>query len=250
MKMLSKKLAGIFNLTAYEARVFMALSQFDNANISEISRASAIPRTAIYASIKNLLEKGLISQVVLGKRKQYKALTPEELQSIFEWKKRDLSFVVAELSKKMTTSDEQFEVLFFPGKNGLNSTAEVFLKNSTSKIWRTFENSVVNQPSLEFYQLEDYIDRRVEKGIKAKVILTLNMMYPFLKERLSKDQKELRETILVPEKDFPFKVVIAIDDTSVMILSGEDHVFGAIIKNAAIAQTLGTIHEMIWNRYK
>ncbi len=250
MKMLSEKLAGIFNLSPYEARVFMALSSFEKANISQVARASSIARTAVYPAIKSLLAKGLISSVLTGGRKHYKALDPHQLESVFEWKKRDLSFLITELSKHVPETNEQFEVLFYPGKNGLNTAAETFLKATKSKMWRTFENSVVNQPALEFYQLEDFINRRVNKGIKAKVIMTLNMMYPFLRERLSKDYEELRETILVPEKNFPFRVVIAINEDSTVILSGEDVIFGAVIKNVQIAQTLSTIHEMIWTRYK
>ncbi len=250
MKLLSQKLASVFNLSTYESRVFMALATFEKANISQIARASGIARTAVYPSIKSLLEKGLISSVLSGGRKHYKALSPNELTSVFEWKKRDLSFLVTELAKSMPETAEQLEVLYFPGKNGLNTAAEIFLKNTKSKSWRTFENSVVNQPSLEFYQLEDFISRRVKKGITAKVIMTLNMMYPFLRERLDKDKEELRQTILVPEKDFPFKVVIGINENSTLILSGEEVIFGAVIKNAQIAQTLSTIHEMVWARYK
>ncbi len=250
MKLLSQKLANIFNLSTYEARTFMALSGFEKANISQIARASGIARTAVYPSIKSLLAKGLISTVLTGHRKYYKALSPEELTSVFEWKKRDLSFLVTELSKSLPETAEQLEVLYYPGKNGLNTAAEVFLKNTKSGLWRTFENSVVNQPSLEFYQLEDFIDRRVKRGIKAKVVMTLNMMYPFLRERLDKDKEELRETILVPEKNFPFKVVIGISENSTLILSGEEVVFGVVINNAQIARTLATIHEMIWTRYK
>lgn len=250
MKILSQKLANIFNLTTYEARIFIALSGFEKANISQIAHASGIARTAVYPSIKSLLDKGLISIVLMGSRKHYKSLSPQQLQSIFEWKKRDLSSLVTELAKKMPATNEQLEILYFQGKNGLNTAAEVFLKDTDTKLWRTFENSVVNQPALEFYQLEDYINRRVKKGITAKVIITLNMMYPFLRERLNKDKEELRETILVPEKTFPFKVVIGINEKSVLILSGEEVIFGAVIKNIQIAQTLATIHEMIWSIYK
>ena len=250
MKLLAQKLSGIFSLSNYESRVFLALSSFDKANISQISKASGIARTAVYPSIGSLLEKGLVSAVLAGSRKHYKALNPQQLQAIFEWKKRDLTSLITELTANTPISDEPLEVLYFPGKKGLNSAAEVFLADTKMKLWRTFENSVVNQPALEFYQLQDYIDRRVKKGVTARVIMTLNLMYPFLRERLSKDEDELRHTVLVPEKSFPFKVVIGINERSVLILSGEEIIFGAVIKNAQIAQTLNTIHEMIWTRYK
>ncbi len=250
MKALTQKLSSVFNLSTYEAKVFMALSGFEKAHISQIARASSIARTAVYPSVKSLLEKGLISVVLAGGRKHYKALTPPQLQSMFEWKKRDMAFVVGELIKNVPASEEQMEFLYFPGRNGLNTAAEVFLRDSKGMMWRTFENSVVNQPALEFYQLEDYIDRRVKKGIHGKVIMTLNMMYPFLKERLDRDKEELRETILVPDKLFPFKVVVGINEDSVLLLSGEEFVFGAVIKNTQFAQTLATLHEMIWTRYK
>lgn len=250
MKLLYQKLSDIFGLSAYEAKVFLALCQFEKANISQISKASSIPRTAVYPSINSLLKKGLISIDILGKRKYYRALSPSQLEAIFEWKKRDLSSIITELSRNVPLNGDSIQVSYFPGKMGLNSAAETFLNSSKGKLWRTFESATVNQPALEFYQLQDYINRRVKKGIKAKVVMTINIMYPFLKERLNHDKEELRETLLISEKNFPLKVVIGINEDSILILSGEDVVFGAVIKNPQFAQTLSVIHEMVWERNK
>jgi hypothetical protein len=169
---------------------------------------------------------------------------------MFHRKKIDLSFLINELSSRYSDNNQKMEVLYFPGKNGLNSAAESFLKNTKTKLWKTFESSVVNQPALEFYQLEDYILRRVERDIHCKVIMTINIMYPFLRERLNKDNDEKRETILISEKTFPFPTVIGINEDSVLILSGEGTIFGALIKNVQFARTLSTIHDLIWGRYR
>jgi sugar-specific transcriptional regulator TrmB len=250
MKSTHQKLSDIFGLSHYEARVFVALSGYDKANITQIAKTSDIRRTAIYPSIKNLLAKGLISIVNSGKRKYYKAVPSDTLTSLFEMKKGELGAVVQELANIVPASAEPLQMMYFPGKNGMNTASEIFLKDTKSKLWRTFENAAVNHPTLDFYQFEDYINRRVKKGIKARVIVTLGLLYPWLKERMEKNKEELRETLLVSGKIFSFGVVLGINEDSVLVLSADDITFGAIIKSAAIARTLATLHDMLWLQYK
>lgn len=250
MKSVQQKFANVFGLTAYESKIFLSLSTLEKGNVSQIALTASIPRTAVYPSIRSLLEKGLVSVDVVGKRKYYRALPPTELEALFEWKRRDLASVLEQISRVGADGEEPFQVLYFPGKMGLNSAAEIFLSKTKSKLWRTFETATVNQPALDFYQLQSYIDRRVARHIKAKVIITMNMMYPFLSERLIHDKEELRETVLIPEKAFPLKTVIGINEDSILVLSGENQVFGAYVKNVQLAEALATIHEMVWTRYK
>ena len=250
MKSVQQKFANAFGLTTYASRIFLALSTLEKGNVSQIAMAASVPRTAVYPSIRSLLEKGLISVDIIGKRKYYRALPPTELETLFEWKKRDLTSVLEQISTAGADNGEPFQILYFPGKLGLNSAAEVFLSRTKTKLWRTFETATTNQPTLDFYQLQSYIDRRVAKRIKAKVIITMNMMHPFLNERLNNDKEELRESVLIPEKFFPLKTVVGINEDSILVLSGENHIFGAYVKNAQLAQAMATIHEMVWTRYK
>lgn len=250
MRNLVDKLVDIFNLSEYEARVYVTLCGFDCANISQIAQVSEIARTAIYPSLSSLLNKGFVFRTIQGKRKYYKALSPDQLEAVFDRKKSNLKFLIEGLSPKRPLGHDNFSVYYFPGQNGLHSAAELFLKDTTTKTWWTFESGTVNHPTLEFHQFEDFIKRRAEKGIFAKVILAINILYPWLTERINKNKEEFREILLVPEKKFPFEVVLGINEDSVLVLSGEKNSFGAVIKNVNLARTFKVIHSMIWSYYK
>lgn len=250
MKSVTQKLADIFNLSIYEAKIYTATLGFDRANVSQIARASDIPRTAVYPALKSLINKGLIFQAVWGKRKYYKALPPSNLKRIFDWQKTDLSFVIAKLATKTPTVGENLEVSYFPGENGVRRASDLFLENTKSKLWRTFENAAFNQSVLERQHFERYINERVKKGIRARVILAIDAMSPWLEERVEKSKEELHEIIFIPAKKSSFRVIIGINEDSLLILSLEDVIFGAVIKNVQFAETFATIHDLIWTRYK
>ena len=49
-----------FGLTEYQARVYLALLEFEEATASQIPSASKVPRTKIYGIMRQLHDKGLV----------------------------------------------------------------------------------------------------------------------------------------------------------------------------------------------
>jgi len=52
-----------FGLTEYQARVYLALLEFDVATAGQIPSASKVPRTKIYGIMRQLHDKGLVQIV-------------------------------------------------------------------------------------------------------------------------------------------------------------------------------------------
>ena len=62
-----KQLRKIFDLSAYEAKIYLAALKFENINLTDLAQKAGIPRTASYAPIKKLLKEDYercISEVV------------------------------------------------------------------------------------------------------------------------------------------------------------------------------------------
>lgn len=77
----------VFGLNQYEAKLYLAALNFDSVNFSDLAKTAALPRTAAYHPVQNLINQGFLSIVKVGKRKFYHALIPKDLKYILERKK-------------------------------------------------------------------------------------------------------------------------------------------------------------------
>ena len=84
-----EQLKRIFNLNTYEAKIYLAALNFESVNLTDLAKRAKLPRTAAYQPIQNLVKQGFLSITKIGKRKYYQALSPKELNYIFERKKVD-----------------------------------------------------------------------------------------------------------------------------------------------------------------
>ncbi len=99
-----KKLEG-FGLTEYQARVYLALLEFDVATAGQIPPASKVPRTKIYGIMRQLHEKGLV-QIVPETPLKYRAVPFEQYleKQISEMRERS-----DELESNKETLSKEFE---------------------------------------------------------------------------------------------------------------------------------------------
>ena len=94
----AKKLASIFNLSEYEAKLYISALDMSEATISDLASRAGIPRTAVYPPLKQLIAKGFISPLKSkGKRILYRAIEPKFLEHIFDRKRLDLNSAKKEL---------------------------------------------------------------------------------------------------------------------------------------------------------
>jgi sugar-specific transcriptional regulator TrmB len=99
-----KKLEG-FGLTEYQARVYLALLEFDVATAGQIPPASKVPRTKIYGIMRQLHEKGLV-QIVPETPLKYRAVPFEQY---LEKQITDLRERSDELESNKETLSKEFE---------------------------------------------------------------------------------------------------------------------------------------------
>jgi sugar-specific transcriptional regulator TrmB len=85
-----KELLGQFGLQNKEDEVYLACLQLGTAPAQEIAKKAGIKRTTAYDVLKNLINKGLISQTQKGSKKLFIAEPPEKLGELLEEKQSKL----------------------------------------------------------------------------------------------------------------------------------------------------------------
>ena len=96
-----------FGLTEYQARVYLALLQFDVATAGEIPSASKVPRTKIYGIMRQLHEKGLV-QILPETPLKYKAV---HFDNYLKKRIKDMREKAEELEINIETLAKDFEVI-------------------------------------------------------------------------------------------------------------------------------------------
>jgi HTH-type transcriptional regulator, sugar sensing transcriptional regulator len=248
-----EQLKNIFGLDAYEARLYVAAIRTDKGTVTDLAKKAGIPRTAAYEPIKSLLKQGLLAAVKVGKRTHYRGTPPARLKHILERRQVQLKEVVERLEQQISVPERELAIRYFEGMDGITMAADIILEEGRTKHACSWETTAVNLREHRHYgkaALRDYIKRRVAKGVSGNVIYSADPNDPYLKEFLARDREELRRSLFVDPKKYPFKAAMMAYDDMVMIFTFGAEEFAVLIKNKDIAETITTLHKMYWDRYE
>ncbi len=243
--MLTKKQLLEIGFADKEASVYLALLELGPSNVSTIARKAKINRTTGYDILEMLTAKGLMSVIGQGNIKQY---TAEDPRNIIQWSENKLKQAQTELeaSKKLLpelksifNKTEKPKVKFYEGLEGIK---EVYEDTLTAK--ETIVGYACAETLLETMSdfPEDYIKRRVAKGIHARGVVPNT---PGMIKFTNRDKEQLRESRLVPKDKLNIDIEINIYDNKVMMVSFKEEL-GIIIESEKIAKAQKQIFELAW----
>src|ERR1035437_7851585 len=120
--MLEKYLQEI-GLNEKETAVYLALLQYDNASVLDVSTKTKINRSTTYTILESLAKKGLVSETTVGKKTHYQAEPPERLETFVERQKvileehsKRLKDIIPQIKSVQRESGEKPLVQYFEGK--------------------------------------------------------------------------------------------------------------------------------------
>ncbi len=123
-------------LSTFESEIYLTLVKNGQLSISELSEISSLHRPRIYSTLPYLVEVWLVSEVTKGKRKLYKAESPDNLENIFEKTKHDFQEALSEL-KKEHQQDKRKPILKSIEWENFNKIIFEDIVNSLD-IWETY----------------------------------------------------------------------------------------------------------------
>ena len=239
----------IFDLNEKERTVFMKLLEFGGQPASEVARLLEMPRNTIRDILDRLVKKGLLTRTRQGNTQYYSVETSKNITRFLQVKKK----------KQIDHLDQQIEfvdkfsddlqphkyhrsrpkVTFYEGADGLRRVYEDTL--TSKETIRAYASLHEMYETLPGY-FPEYFKRRAKKKIKIRAI------FPDGKkahERQSLDEKELRESLLVPKKQFSFSPEMNIYDNKFIIISWKEKL-AIMIESQEIADAMKMVFEMSW----
>lgn len=245
-------------LNVNDTKLYLELLESGRISITELSRNSDVPRSTAYESIERLQGKGLVSQVIVGNRKELVAEDPSKIKTVLynnklkkEAELAELNRVEAEIpeflefAKKLTLSslgELNVQVKFYEGERGFRQVSKRSLNSAQTEILFISNMDEWKQIFTDEFAYKDYVPARLEKGLYAR---TLAMRSDLATGIRSEDQKYKREMRFLPD-NFKFKPTIIITKTEVSIMTSSKPYSAILIEGEIIAKLFTDIFNELW----
>ncbi|MFC1728075.1 TrmB family transcriptional regulator [Nanoarchaeota archaeon] len=230
-------------LTHAEIKVYVSLLELGSSSAGNILEKSGLQNSVVHRALNTLIEKGLISFILEGKKKIYQATNPENFHDFIENKRKRFDQILPELKNKQKISKKITFGEIFKGKRGINQMY-ITLLNSKGKEYNTFGGgSAVTYDVMGETWWKGLHTKRIAKKIPCRQVFdeTIRKFGNELNKRrltkikfLPKEYAQLQETIIIG------------DYVGIAIFT--ENPYGILIKDKAVAEGYRKQFEILWNK--
>ena len=234
-------------LSETESRVYLAALELGPSLHKTLADKANIKRPTLYYEVlPSLLEKGLLTEAIKGKRKY---LAAQDIQPFLESKKYQLGEVeklLPQLRALLSTATSKPQLLLYEGIDGIK------------KVW--FDHLIQKQPILEFVGIENihpelekylknyYILERIKRKISEKMLVSGPTAAGIFKVKT--DAYQLREVKNIDKNLFPIPLSCDIygDNVSFTLHKKDSEPIGLIIRSKEVSITMRSLFNLIWEK--
>ena len=227
-------------LTENEAKVYLALLELGNINAGQIIKKTKLHRNIVYDNLDKLIEKGLVSFVVIKNIKYFETTSSNELKEYVEKQKKEalnkekiVTNILPKIDKLRISSERKQEATIFKGKKGLRTILEEITKTKDELL--VFGTGWGMKESMETYYEQWHLKLKKNK-VKARILLPENKKRLFLSPFTAK---------YLPEKNIMPSTIAIYEDKVLNIIWGEEPIAILIISEKA-SKSYKNYFEMLW----
>jgi len=229
-----------------KAKVFLALLQLGETNVIEIAQKARLKRTTVYNLLPELLDEGLVAVTNSGGHKRYFVTDPRIIVKLLESKIENTKSFLPALVALHSLSVHQPKISLYEGESGARQIYEDTLSISAGDTVYGFIGNMETNPVPE-KDLEMYIQARISKKIRNKVIMAPSAYADFLQKDM---REELREVKTFGENEkFKFPSVdIKMYGNKLAVISYRENFLGVVIESRDVSEMCKIVFESLWNK--
>lgn len=232
------------NFTEKEARIYLALLELGQSDVTNIAKKSGLKRSIIYVLIEGLMEENYVTQLPNRKINTYQAIDPGIILTHVKNMARNLAEMIPFLQSLQNKSPSRPRIHFIDTKEGIlkiyddiNNYDNQFFISSYSKIEEHF-------PGVMKKWVEDY--KKSSLKYKGRHLIPENPKdSPFVKDFLSIGQK-VRVIPGIKE----IKMDFALYGNKLAITSLGDKPYIVIMESQDLVDSLMPVMEIVWKTGK
>lgn len=243
--LLEKNILDSLGLTVREQAIYLAALELGEMLQAPLAKKAKIKRTTLREHLPNLLERGILQQRIKGKRKVLVARDPRELVQEIEEKAKKAQDLLPQLLAMQNTLANKPEVRFFEGIEGLKQIYQLTLDVGLTMY--SFVNAEQMYPEFRKW-LEDYY---IPEKLRRKLWI-YNIMTAGEETRSLMPEHGYRENKYISKEQYPFEMEITVfgDYVAFFHIRQSDEPSATLIKSQSAAETMLSIHKLIWNNIK
>lgn len=234
-----------------EYDTYQALLQLGSTSIRQIARQTGINRGTTHEILKSLLDKGLVSYQLKGKRRHYLAEAPEKLLQIAQEKHSAINNLIKLLhnevipnlkSQKLTRKEPTTR--YYEGEEGIEKVLKDLLQTMQNQKDKSYFAYSAQPIRKYLYRLfPNFTKQRVKNGIAVKVIA--------LGEGGKEAELAERKWLHAENSTlFSSYIIIYADKFAIISLAKNELPYAVVTHEPGIAQTQKLIFQTLWNLLK
>lgn len=231
-----------------EAEIYLALIKVDCDTILDLSKKTKIGRTTIYPIIESLKEKGFVEEVKEKGKIQYRAKTPDRIESFLQEQKIKIEEqvnhsrdIIPQIKGIMRQGGDTPVIEYHEGREAIVNAIKTrnFDPNVNDYFYTIYPRDAVEDL---FTKKELQIARniRINSNIRSKSI------YTYAKGEYVPDTTGDR--IRIDSKEYPVKADISVYGDTIHIHSLGEHLGSIYIKSIDVAETFRTLFKLAFKQ--
>lgn len=185
-------------LTENESKVYLALLEIGSTNAGQIIKKTKIHRNIVYDNLEKLIEKGLVSFVIIKNTKYFETTSSNEFEEYIKKQKQEvlnkekiMKQLLPEIKKKRPV-ERKNEATIFKGQKGLKTILEKITKTKSEIL--VFGTGWGMKETMGTYYEQWHLKLK-KKKIRAKILLPKHKKGKFLKPFIA---RYLSEEDIIP----------------------------------------------------
>lgn len=231
-------------LSDKQITLYLALLELGQAKASDLAKRTGFKRPSVYDMLNNLVQRGLITCSIQGKRQFFQAENPRTLLEIP--KKMDLGLrkILPELQEMYNRNTQQPHLQYYEGVDGIRRICEDMLSSDISEYWYISDATEITK-ILGSHYLEDFIKRRIDKGIQANALRVRRSETPM--QVLKAGKKYLRRLRYLPQAPLEDIASMHIYGNKVGLISSSKECFAMLIESKEVSTLMKFMWTSLWN---
>ncbi len=238
-----------FDISPTAAKTYIALLELGKTSADKLAKRVGTYKANVYDALDRLIERGLASYVIEGKKKFYFATRPEKLFSTlddrkqkaieeYDEMKKDIEKIMPKLSASYESIKEKNIFEIYQGKKGYRAMILDILRKKP-KYWKGFGN----------LQVYEFFPQNFQKWFKGIPFMLFSTKSNEMLERLENTRKTTEvKTIWLPEELY-MPIVWVLFGDNLLIIIYEPDIIALRIKSDQIVKTFGNQFDYLWKKH-
>lgn len=230
-------------LSEKSAKVYLAMLALGTATVQEVAVKAGLKRPTVYVHMEDLLQEGLVTRLVVGKKDYFKAADPKVLEKRSAEHLEELRKTLPDLELLHATEQGRPNVSILEGRKGLEQVYRDICEANSIRFWSDL-NAVENLFPEMFTKIAEAVSKN---EIRTREIIADTPEARKSAKRYAVTAGPTYSARIAGKTPGIFNDNAIYGDTVAFFRLHRATLFVILIKEPTIAETLKTIFDMAWS---